>query len=238
MRKFWKSIYSILFLLFCFGCHGGQGILTNEYRSSLYGNWIYKGITIAVDSIFTVYSFSVPNNLEISQSIVLNPNNVYSTHSFGSYQIPSPNLMYISFYYAIHGDSIIPPDIPGDTLIYQIDNDELHLCSGGGSYSQISGPSNQLLHSDYYRVKKFIDDSYIHDLYRFSKDSVDHFYTMNFSSDFPQSWEHHWKYRYSIEDIYLFLKTTQYTLLRGYKLYNGRLILASSPKIYKKTEKK
>ena len=184
-----------------------------------------------------IYNFLSSNRLEKKTYIQGHPIHKDTTHYFGSYQIPSPNLLYEYIYYHIESDTIVKRVYQSDTLIFEIEEGDLQLSFSGRTYKQLSGKPNQLLGGQFYDVT-LIDTvgQYLHEMNHFSNDTVHNYSTINYSSSLPQIWDFYTLYTYTFTDRFIVMTPWRRpgTILRGYKFYKGDLILGYGRVLFKK----
>ena len=236
------KIFSLLLVLkvtiiILSGCYGPIEPSTHESSNYLYGSWKHVITSPAKDSLIIIYNFSSPNILEISEYGIHHTNRRDTFYSVISYIIPSPNLLFKTHDYRLSGDSIVYPVLTIDTVIFEVGEEALQLCFDGRFFNQIIGKQNQLPHGSFYKMEKYVEDIYIHELYKFSEDSLYYYFTANYSTDFPKDWNHFSKYMYSIKETILIMDYRGYINLKGFKFYKDFLIIAESPRIFKRYQK-
>ena len=231
MKKFKFLILPVLLL----NCQGNLESIDQGAVNSLYDIWIHKDFYSAIDSVVTKYIFSYPNELKIEEYIYYSPTFHDTSDYIGTFHNLAPNLLYQSLEYRLtQGDTIEYEDNALDTIIYQIKDDELHLCVHGNSYNQISGQKGIISNSTFYKIIRFPNNNYSHDLYRFSTDTMYHSFTVTSTPEIPQTWENNYTYQYYIKGIYIIFESGNSTYSKGYKFYKGKLIISIYPNIYKR----
>ena len=234
MIKIFKIVYLFTIFNLTMQCTGNIDSIKEELYSPLYGTWIYKHYQSNTDSVIMISSFSYPNKYEDSQYISFGSNYPDTIYRSGSYQIPSPNLIFMLFYTINRDDSTYTMINAIDTILCQFNSEELLLCFGVILYKQISGRKNELLNSEFYKVIRISETRYFHDLYHFEKDTLHHYWTFTNSSENPTNWFNYEKFKYFITDIFIFLEKSSSILWGGYKIYNSDLLLSLPPRVFKK----
>lgn len=234
MIKFFKTVYLFTLFILTMQCTGTIDSIKEELYIPFYGTWIYKHYQSNTDSLIMISSFSYPNKFEDSQFISFGSNYTDTIYRSGSYQIPSPNLIFMLISTITRVDSTYSMINAIDTILYQFNAEELLLCFGVVLYKQISGRENELLNGEFYKVIRISEARYYHELYHFEKDTLYHYWIYTNSVDIPTNWFNYEKFKYLITDIFIFLENGASNLWKGYKFYNGDLLLSLRPRVFKK----
>ena len=223
-------------LIFMAGCHGDIDLTYYGSKDHIYGKWIHEYTTNPSDGSMILYNFSSLNNLEKRIYIKGHPVHDDTTLYFGSYQIPSSNLLYEYINYKIENDTTLKVVNQSDTIIFEIEGENLHLGFSGRTYKQLSGKPNQILGGQFYNV--ILVDTigiYLHEMNHFLDDTVHIYSSINYSSNRPKIWDFHTKYHYTFTDRFILMTSRRPGLLwRGYTFYMGDLILGFGRASFKK----
>jgi len=230
-----KIFILIIILVFLFCQKDNSPVSEFESMMKLEGKWIHKEYAPGFnDTLLTIYQFM--NNLKFEEGRAeINHTHYNDTiYSGGNYQIPTPGLLFISYNYYRHGDTLNTSITGSDTLVFRKKDKLLELSPHGRSYKQLSGASNHLINSKFYDALK-LDDQYSHDMYYFSADSLMRYSWTSQSAQAPSDWPEPKKYKIKITDRYLDTETNPGTIIRrSYLFYNDKLILTESPRNYYK----
>jgi len=237
MQNILRKLKFIILLLLFLNCQGNLESFDQNPANSLYDTWIHKDFFYGgIDSVVTKYLFSYPNKLKITEYIYYNQTYRDTSDYIGTFHSLTENIFYQSLDYRLtQGDTIEFEDYPLDTIIYQIRNDELHMCFHGNSYNQVSGKRGVISNSDFYRKIQLPNVMiYYHTLYKFSTDTMNFSFTDTFTPEPPQIWNNNYRFPYYINEIYIIYESDNNTHFKGYKFYNGKLLISDYPEIYKR----
>jgi hypothetical protein len=220
------TVISIIF--FIVGCHGAIEITDYELRAPIYGSWIHKFTAHPSDGSMMIYNFLSSNRLEKKTYIQGHPIHRDTTHYFGSYQIPSHNLLYEYIEYQIESDTVIKQVNLRDTIVFEVDNEGLHLSFWGRTYKQIYGKPNHLVGGQFYdAMPTDTPGRYSYEMNHFLSDTVHNYAAINNSSSPTQIWEFYTRYSYTSVGRFLYMISPSMPgpVIRGHTFYKGDLIL-------------
>ena len=233
-KKLIKFLF--LFILLFISCENNDYIFNYPPTQStrLNGIWEQKKFTQGgKDTTLTFYHFTLTNEFEYGRSQFRYGKYQDTLIQGGSYTIPAPYLLMLSYEYSKRSENITPL-VKFDTLVYGSESMiNLIICELGRSFTQVSGKTGELLNSTFYDREKY-GERLMHTKYFFKKDTV-YFYSL-FNDYFkePDDWPGPIKYTYNISGPFIhFYMADGRIVTRGLAQYQSKLIMTYTQKIYK-----
>ncbi|OGB68191.1 MAG: hypothetical protein A2Y94_01575 [Caldithrix sp. RBG_13_44_9] len=235
--KFLKVFFhfSLLVGLLIVSCQQDENILnSSEVSGSLTGLWSnVTYLPFEEDTVITFYDFKVNNTFEFGKTYFREGQYTDTMFQVGSYTIPIPHLVFISYEYSIWGNGYSEVLDKKDTIVYNIQPvHRLTLCEFGRSFKQTSGTPGEITNGVFYDMMRY-GNRYNHSKYYFTKDSVYYYSVFKSDSKQPSEWTAPMKYRINRSNVLIrYLMNDGSVITRGYVQYNTDLILTFTQKDY------
>ncbi len=219
-----------------FACNENEQSLNSSFdnHNPLEGIWETKHYTEGhKDTVITFYQFFGDRRLEYGRVCFINGAYEDTLLKGGSYKIPTPGLLLLSYWYKKENNHYIPIS-QHDTLVYTMENVvDLILWGTPRTFKQISGQPGKIWNGTYYNVKKHFD-VYIHSKFEFKKDSAYHYSLFTPDPETPRDWPEPFKYRVKVfGSLLTFYTNGRKVASNGFVLYNSNLIFTSTRQKYR-----
>ena len=205
-----------------------------DNHNPLEGVWEYKDYTQGYkDTVITFYEFLGDWQFKYGRTRFRNGQYEDTLLKGGSYIIPVPGLLLLSYEYKKQGNHYTPIS-QNDTLVFTMENIvDLILWGTPRTFKQISGQPGKLWNGTYYNVKKHYD-VYIHSKFEFKEDSVYFFSIFNPELEKPGKWPEPFKYRITVWGALItFYANGGRVASNGFALYNSNLIFTYTRQRYR-----